>query len=83
MRTRIKAMREALVAQLAAAGVKQDSSFITRQQGMFSYSGLHAAQMQRLRRDFGNYGVDSGRICGAALNHKNLAAVARAIATVM
>ena len=83
MRTRIKAMRTALVAQLAAAGVNQDSSFITRQQGMFSYSGLNAAQMQRLRREFGIYGVDSGRICVAALNHRNLDAVAKAIASVM
>ncbi|MES2956736.1 MAG: amino acid aminotransferase [Pseudomonadota bacterium] len=83
MRTRIKAMRTALVAQLTAAGVKQDSSFITRQQGMFSYSGLNAAQMQRLRAEYGIYGVDSGRICVAALNQKNLGAVVKAIASVM
>jgi aromatic-amino-acid transaminase len=82
MRGRIKQMRRALVEQLGAAGVKGDLSFITRQQGMFSYSGLNAAQMQRLRNEFGIYGVDSGRICVAALNHKNLPAVARAIATV-
>ena len=47
MRVRIKQMRGALVERLAAAGVKQDLSFITRQKGMFSYSGLNAAQMQR------------------------------------
>jgi aromatic-amino-acid transaminase len=82
MRGRIKQMRRALVEQLGAAGVKGDLSFITRQQGMFSYSGLNAAQMQRLRNEFGIYGVDSGRICVAALNHKNLPAVARAIAAV-
>ncbi len=83
MRTRIKAMRTALVDRLAAAGVKEDLSYITRQQGMFSYSGLNAAQMQRLRREYGIYGVDSGRICVAALNDKNLDAVAKAIASVM
>ena len=83
MRTRIRAMREALVAELKAAGVEQDLSFVTRQKGMFSYSGLSAAQMQRLRSEFGIYGVDSGRICVAALNPGNLQAVARAMAAVI
>ena len=83
MRQRIKAMRVALVAKLQAAGVPGDLSYITTQQGMFSYSGLNAAQMQRLRSDFGIYGVDSGRICVAALNEKNLDAVAKAIAAVL
>lgn len=83
MRIRIKAMREALVSRLAAAGVKDDLSFITRQKGMFSYSGLNKAQMERLRSEFGIYGVDSGRICVAALNEKNLDAVVAAMATVM
>jgi aromatic-amino-acid transaminase len=83
MRERIKAMRGALVAKLAASGVKQDFGFIARQAGMFSYSGLSAAQMQRLRSEFGIYGVDSGRICVAALNHKNLDTVVAAIAKVL
>jgi aromatic-amino-acid transaminase len=83
MRVRIKAMRGALVEKLAAAGVQQDMGFIARQQGMFSYSGLNAAQMQRLRSEFGIYGVDSGRICVAALNAKNIDAVVAAIAKVM
>ncbi|WP_295637936.1 amino acid aminotransferase [uncultured Methylibium sp.] len=82
MRQRIKAMRVALVARLQAAGVPGDLSYITSQQGMFSYSGLNAAQMQRLRSEFGIYGVDSGRICVAALNEHNLDAVAKAIAAV-
>ncbi len=82
MRLRIKAMRVALVARLQTAGVKGDLSYITTQQGMFSYSGLNAAQMQRLRSEFGVYGVDSGRICVAALNEHNLDAVAKAIAAV-
>jgi aromatic-amino-acid transaminase len=83
MRSRIKAMRTALVDKLAAAGVKQDFSFVARQQGMFSYSGLSATQMQRLRSEFGVYGVDSGRICVAALNAKNIDAVVAAIAKVL
>ena len=56
--------------------------FVLRQQGMFSYSGLSAAQMQRLRTEYGIYGVDSGRICVAALNRANLDVVANAIAAV-
>ena len=83
MRDRIKAMRHALVAQLTAAGVQGDLSYITTQVGMFSYSGLSKDQMQRLRSEFGIYGVDSGRICVAAINGRNIAAVASAIAQVM
>lgn len=83
MRLRIRAMRGALVTALQAAGVTADLSFVTRQKGMFSYSGLNAPQMQRLRSEFGIYGVDSGRICVAALNEKNLPAVAAAMAAVM
>lgn len=83
MRLRIRAMRVALVEALQAAGVQQDLSFVTRQKGMFSYSGLSAAQMQRLRSEFGIYGVDSGRICVAALNEQNLPAVAQAMAAVI
>ena len=82
MRVRIKAMRTALVEKLAAAGLKQDFSFITAQKGMFSYSGLTKEQMQRLRSEFDIYGVDSGRICVAALNEKNIDAVVKAIAAV-
>ena len=83
MRDRIKATREQLVSQLQAAGVKGDLSYITAQLGMFSYSGLSAAQMQRLRTEFGIYGVDSGRICVAAINSRNIQAVVAALAQVM
>jgi aromatic-amino-acid transaminase len=83
MRKRIKEMRTALVERLKAAGVAQDMGFITQQRGMFSYSGLNQAQMQRLRSEFGVYGVDSGRICVAALNSKNIDYVAGAIAKVI
>ncbi|SHF12421.1 aromatic-amino-acid transaminase [Lampropedia hyalina DSM 16112] len=83
MRTRIKAMRQQLVEGLKAAGVTQDQSFITTQVGMFSYSGLNKDQMVRLRNEFGVYGTDSGRICVAALNSKNVDYVAKAIAQVI
>ena len=82
MRARIKLMRSALVDKLTAAGFQGDLSYITRQQGMFSYSGLNKDQMVRLRNEFGVYGVDSGRICVAALNSHNIDAVAAAMAAV-
>jgi len=83
MRTRIKTMRQRLADGLKAAGVRQDTSFITRQIGMFSYSGLTQQQMQRLRGEFGVYGTDAGRLCVAALNSKNIDYVCQAIAKVM
>ena len=83
MRVRIKAMRQKLVDGLKAAGVQQDMSFITTQIGMFSYSGLSKEQMIRLRTEFGVYGTDTGRMCVAALNSKNIAYVCKAIATVI
>jgi aromatic-amino-acid transaminase len=83
MRERIRAMRTALVERLKAHGVAADLSFITRQKGMFSYSGLNAAQMTRLREEYGIYGVSSGRICVAALNGHNVDYVAQAMAAVM
>ncbi len=83
MRERIRTMRSRLRELLRAAGVGGDLDFITRQKGMFSYSGLNAAQMHRLRDEFGIYGVDTGRICVAALNERNLGRVVAAIAAVM
>ncbi len=83
MRGRIKLMRGRLVEGLKAAGVKQDMSFITTQVGMFSYSGLSKDQMVRLRNEFGVYGTDTGRMCVAALNSRNIDYVCQAIAKVM
>jgi aromatic-amino-acid transaminase len=83
MRSRIRQMRTALVERLKAAGVSRDFSFIAQQKGMFSYSGLSKDQMVRLRDEFGVYGVDSGRICVAALNDKNLGYVVDSIAKVL
>ena len=83
MRDRIKTTREELVLQLQVAGVKGDLSYITAQVGMFSYSGLSMTQMQRLRSEAGVYGLDSGRICVAAINSQNITAVAAALSQVM
>ncbi|MCD2166482.1 amino acid aminotransferase [Comamonas koreensis] len=83
MRVRIKDMRQKLVDGLKAAGVKQDMSFITTQIGMFSYSGLSKDQMVRLRSEFGVYGTDTGRMCVAALNSKNIEHVCASIAKVV
>ena len=83
MRVRIKAMRQKLVDGLKAAGIKQDMSFITQQIGMFSYSGLSKDQMVRLRNEFGVYGTDTGRMCVAALNSKNIDYVCASIAKVI
>jgi aromatic-amino-acid transaminase len=83
MRVRIKAMRQSFVEKLKAAGVKQDMSFITQQVGMFSYSGLTKDQMVRLRTEFGVYGTDTGRMCVAALNSKNIDYVCASIAKVL
>ncbi len=83
MRVRIRQMRSMMVEKLKAAGVKQDMSFITQQVGMFSYSGLTKDQMVRLRNEFGVYGTDTGRMCVAALNSKNIDHVCQAIAKVL
>jgi aromatic-amino-acid transaminase len=83
MRDRIRAMRTGLVDAIKAAGVAQDFSFVIKQRGMFSYTGLSAAQVEVLKNDFGIYAVSTGRICLAALNTKNVGYVANAIAKVL
>ena len=83
MRLRIKQMRIALVEKLKAAGIKEDMGSITTQIGMFSYSGLAKNQMVRLRNEFGVYGTDTGRMCVAALNSKNIDYVCASIAKVL
>ena len=82
MRDRIRAMRSGLVDAIKATGCAQDFSFVAQQRGMFSYTGLSAAQVERMKDEFGIYAVSTGRICLAALNTKNLDYVAKAIATV-
>lgn len=83
MRDRIRQMRRGLVEAIKAQGVSQDFSFVIAQRGMFSYTGLTAEQVERLKTEFGIYAVSTGRICLAALNSKNLTAVAQAIAAVL
>ncbi|PPC77790.1 aromatic amino acid aminotransferase [Pokkaliibacter plantistimulans] len=83
MRQRIRDMRISMVDKLAALGAARDFSFVKQQRGMFSYSGLTADQVERMRAEFGIYAVGSGRICVAALNNGNLDVVTQAIAEVI
>ena len=83
MRERIKTMRSSLVEKLKAKGVAQDFSFVIKQRGMFSYTGLSAEQVARMQNEFGVYAVNTGRICVAALNTKNIDYVVKAVAAVL
>lgn len=83
MRNRIRSMRHLLVEKIRAQGITQDFSFVTAQRGMFSYSGLNKAQVERLGTEFGIYVIGSGRICVAALNTGNIDHVAQSIARVI
>lgn len=83
MRDRIKAMRKTLVERLHARVPGVDFSFMLKQRGMFSYSGLTSAQVDVLRDKYGIYAVSTGRICLAALNSRNIDYVADAIAAVL
>ncbi|MBS0319642.1 MAG: aspartate/tyrosine/aromatic aminotransferase [Proteobacteria bacterium] len=82
MRNRIREMRVLLHAKLVELAPANDWDFVTAQRGMFSYTGLTKDQVARMRSEFGVYAVDSGRICVAALNTRNVAYVAGAIAAV-
>jgi aromatic-amino-acid transaminase len=83
MRERIKAMRKALVGGIQKRVAGSDWSFVLRQRGLFSYSGLTKEQVRRLRAEYSIYAIDSGRLCVAALNSKNVDYVADAIAKVI
>jgi aromatic-amino-acid transaminase len=83
MRERIKEMRKKLVEQIHARAPGTNFSFVLKQRGMFSYSGLTKEQVRRLRAEFSIYAIDTGRICVAALNTKNVDYVADAIAKVI
>ena len=83
MRERIRKVRQQLVEQLRAKTPKHDFSFVMRQRGMFSYSGLSKQAVTRLREDFSIYAIDTGRICVAAINSKNIDYVSDAIAKVI
>jgi aromatic-amino-acid transaminase len=83
MRVRIREMRQALVQKLKEKAPGHDFDFVTKQRGMFSYSGLTKAQVERLKTEFSIYAVDTGRICVAALNSRNIDRVVDAIAKVL
>lgn len=83
MRDRIKVMRKQFVEKVRAIRADFDMGFIAEQRGMFSYSGLTKAQVHRLRDEYSIYALDSGRICVAALNSKNIDYVAEAVAKVL
>jgi len=83
MRERIKAMRKLLVEKIRELRSDFDFNFIIEQRGMFSYSGLTKEQVKQLRDEYSIYAIDSGRICVAALNTKNIDYVAKAIAKVL
>ena len=75
--------RATLVEKLAERAPEADFKFILTQRGMFSYTGLTAAQVARLRNEFSVYAIDTGRICVAALNSRNVEHTAKAIAAVI
>ncbi|WP_278937583.1 amino acid aminotransferase [Pseudomonas helleri] len=83
MRERISGMRRQMVELLAKKAPGHDFSFVARQRGMFSYSGLTAEQVGRLRTEFGIYALDTGRICVATLNQRNIEGVTDAIVKVI
>ncbi|WP_191601672.1 amino acid aminotransferase [Marinomonas algicola] len=83
MRTRIHDMRGLFVSTLRSKGVEQDFSFISKQQGMFSFSGLNPEQVSQLRKQFGIYIVGSGRINVAGMTHENMDPLCSAIAEIL
>lgn len=83
MRNRINGIRQLFVKKLAEHGVPGDYSFITRQRGMFSFSGLRHEQVERLKLDHAIYIVNSGRINVAGITTKNVDRLAHAIAQVL
>lgn len=83
MRERIQEMRELFVTTLKAAGVKADFSFIERQNGMFSFSGLNKEQVARLKDELAIYIVGSGRISVAGMTKSNMGPLCRGIAAVL
>jgi aromatic-amino-acid transaminase len=83
MRNRIRDVRKQFVEKLRARAPGRDFGFVLRQRGMFSYSGLTKDQVTRLREEFSVYAIDTGRICVAALNSRNIDHVVDAVAKVL
>jgi aromatic-amino-acid transaminase len=82
MRNRIKLMRAELVERLHELLPNANYRYILTQRGMFSYTGLTKPQVERLRNEYSIYVIDTGRICVAALNTRNVDSIAKAIAAV-
>ena len=83
MRERIIQMRQLLQQKLNAELPDRDFSYLVKQQGMFSYTGLKAEQVDILKDKYGIYLVRSGRMCAAGLNLSNIDVVAKAFAEVL
>lgn len=83
MRDRIQEMRILFVQTLKDLGVEADFSFIERQNGMFSFSGLNKEQVNRLKDEFGIYIVGSGRISVAGMTKANMLPLCKGIAAVL
>ncbi|MDF1811797.1 MAG: aspartate/tyrosine/aromatic aminotransferase [Verrucomicrobiales bacterium] len=83
MRDRIQAMRTLFVETLRNKGVPGDFSFIERQNGMFSFSGLTPEQVATLKNEYGIYIVGSGRISVAGMTKSNMDALCEGIAKVI
>jgi aromatic-amino-acid transaminase len=83
MRDRIQEMRTLFVQTLKDCGVDADFSFIERQNGMFSFSGLNKGQVNRLKEEFGIYIVGSGRISVAGMTKNNMLPLCKGIAAVL
>jgi aromatic-amino-acid transaminase len=83
MRERIHSMRHLFCSKLAAAVPDRDFSFILKQRGMFSYSGLSAEAVRSLRDRYHIYAIESGRICLAAINEGNVDYICEAISGVL
>jgi aromatic-amino-acid transaminase len=83
MRERIRAMRKALHEVLSARVPGRDFGYLLTQRGMFSYTGLSAAQVDRLRDEHAVYLIRSGRMCVAGLNRGNVERTAQAFAAVL
>lgn len=83
MRDRIQEMRTLFVQTLKELGVEADFSFIERQNGMFSFSGLNKDQVNRLKDEFGIYIVGSGRISVAGMTKANMQPLCKGIAAVL
>jgi aspartate/tyrosine/aromatic aminotransferase len=83
MRDRINGMRKLFVAGLKSLGVPRDFSFVEKQYGMFSFTGLNKDQVKLLRDRYSIYMVDSGRINVAGMTSANVPVVCKAIADVL